>query len=267
MPGDSAVPVANQDDRAVLACLAAVSLVAGCGRLRFDDPERVDDASGTDSVPARRCAGTTQAPNPVHLAGQAVRYTDFVGGFTPVESVMISAESEGVNSGSTVSSANGDYDLSVATGGTPIAVVQRYGRVGYFTTYLYSDLLVDHDVSGELAQVIVGSAMDSVYQAGSVARSQSAGTLVVHVIDCKGATIEGVTIEVSPTPERIEYTKPDGYLDAGQTRAPFGNAIGYNAQPGTNHVVVRRGSVVALEQDVTVYSGDNQTVFVVHPVD
>jgi hypothetical protein len=220
-------------------------LLAACGRLHFDAREAAD--AGTDGVPAA-CARNPVAPDPVTIAGTTFRYGSSTNTpRTALAGVSVSALDmpNGAVLATTTSDAMGQYTLNVQTAGTPPTIVLAYVLTGYFQTQVTLDRSVDRDIAGATKQVwTIGdgplwnlTGMNMFYTAAGVPRDTTKGSLNIAVRDCAGQTVPGVTVVVSPAPQRLLYQADDGALLAtGGTQPLFSTVFAVNAQPGINTI-------------------------------
>jgi hypothetical protein len=269
--------------RARRSLVAMVGVLASCGRVGFDDAARArdggrdsqrgdaaDDAAGdaaalVDAFDPARCDVGTTAPDPIEVSGTVVYFTDFTGDYETIGGATLALAAGSAVIGSTTSGSDGSFDLDVDTHGMPARFTATVSKTGYFTTVEVADLPVAANQGGTKAEITDGGAMGSVYDAASVTRDTSAGTLVIQGIDCSNAAVAGLTFAVTPAPGSFAYTGSDGLPGATETTLPFGNAVAYNAQPVPTRVDVFAAGVLQLQfEAIPVTGGDAMTVAVVH---
>jgi hypothetical protein len=258
--------------------------VAACGRVGFDarasgdatgltDGARGSDAGADglmvvpDAFDPVRCGVGTTAPDPLTLAGEVVYFTNFTGSDEPIGSAAVGfASPGGAQLATTTSDGSGGFSVSLPTGGTPISPIITLSKVGYFDITVYDDLPLDASTAVAQPPIIDGGAMGSVYSAGTVTRDTSKGTIAVFAHDCAGSAITGVTIAITPAPEKLGYADINGQPTGSATALPSGNVAAYNAVPSAStEIDVSRDGVLQFQlTNILVEGSDSETVVDLH---
>ncbi len=260
--------------------MLVVLLLAGCGRLQFDELAAVtsDAMDATDAAPPPCGAPATAAPT-ITIRGDTFEYTSFDNDRMAAGSVIVTALDPATMTsiGTMISAVDGAYAIPVSTGGAPLPLAMRYVKAGYFATTVYADLPVTEDRTGQgLAVWSFGDApiwadanMTATYTASGATREVTAGTLNVAVRDCAGAVVEGVTVTITPAPGKMVYQAFDGRpsMTLTETVLPFGHAFALNAQPGVTRIVATKDGLTFLDTEVTVLADRNNTLAIVRAVD
>ncbi len=253
---------------------AVVALtLAACGRLDFGS-----QASPTDGRVPRACGQGVTAPDPVTISGVTFEYSDFVNDKRVVTNTVVTATSPtGDVLAMTTSDANGNYALSIATGGVAIPLSLTFQPFMYFTTTEILDAPLDRDTVGlDLIVWSAGdgpvwssSAMGSVYSTSSVTLDPTKSTLTVTTTDCAGNALEGVAITVDPMPDELDYLGPNGLPDLAAigTIGPNSQMVGFDAQPGTTHITASKSGYVFADQTVEIPAGDVVTMIEMRPIE
>jgi len=263
-----------------------LGLLAGCGRVAFDEILLATDAGmDPDAVAARPCGLPETAPPTITISGTTFEYTMFNNTSRPIGPAMVTLH-DVPSTGPIVqvtSLPTGEYALGVVTNGVPKRVALRYAMSGYFTTTVIADL--------ELAQSTVGGgvplwsfgdapmwsnlAMTMVYQSGGGRpRNSAKGTLNIAVRDCAGQPVPGVTVTIDPPPigpdGEIRYQGDDGAplpASATATSGQFGHVLVFNAEPGPTRIIATKAGRTFLDRSVEVLAGSNNTLATVRAVD
>ena len=254
-----------------MRALALAALLAGCGRIAFDRAPDATDASA--------CGVPATAPDRVTIAGTTFEYTSFDNESAPLRDVIVRArDAAGTIVAQTLSGDVGVYSLVIATGGAPTQVVIDYALGTHYTTKVVPDLPLASDITAPAGEAVwqLGAAplwtaatMDAIYEAAGVTLDPTKATLNIAARDCDGASVEGVTFEVSPPPEQITYQNPDGTPspDRTATVAPFTHAIVLNAVPGLTRITAQAAEGRFLEQEIVVGAGAHNTLVIARRVE
>lgn len=206
------------------------------------------------------------------LVGGGVAATGSVVGFVSVTNGIVL-----VGFAATGSVMAGSVAAGVPTGGAPVPLAMRYGKAGFFTTTVFSDLPVSEDQTGEGqpvwtfgdAPIWSDATMMATYTASGETRQAAAGTLNVAVRDCAGSVVEGVSVTITPMPGKLAYQAIDGgrSMTLTATALPFGHAFALNAQAGVTQIVATKAGRTFLDTEVTVAADRNNTLAIVRAVD
>ena len=250
-------------------------LLAACGRIGFD--ARVDPAiDALDASPDAlelACSIKPTTPTTLDVSGTTFEYTSFNNTSQPVFGVAIALRTGAIDLGQTVSDQAGAYALTYQTGGVSRPLVIEYSRGGYFTTTVFTDSLVDKNLTGlnnslwQLGDGPVWSlgSMQSIYAAGGETLDAQTGTLNIAVRDCGNNGIADIQGFVDPPPGKLLYQDTDG--SPSQTRTattgPYNHALAYRAQPGTTTITAVGGGRTFVKTTVQVTAGDQNTLAIV----
>jgi hypothetical protein len=257
--------------------LFVVVLLAGCGRLQFDELAAVSP----DAVP-RACGVPDTAPATIRIDGQTFEYTSFNNTKRPVGLVSVTALDATTGTPlasdtSATSMAGAMYGVDVMTGGVPRRIAMRYATAGYFTTTSILDLDLAASTQGGQqpvwsfgdAPVWSTTTMGTIYMTSGEPLLPAKGTLNVAVRDCANAVIDGVSVTIDPPPGAVRYQASDGLpsMTLTETVLPFGHVLVLNAEPGLTRIIATKAGRTFLETEVTVLGGTNNTLAIVRAVD
>lgn len=237
--------------------------LAACGRVDFQPAPLA-------------CGIAPTAPDTLRLAGTTFAYTSFNNTIKPVPDVPITVAYDGETVLAT-SQADGSYAIEYPTDGIAHPLVIAYAPAGYFTSTVFTDQVVDRDITGATtgqwrlgdAPVWPPSAMTAIYAASGETRDPTRGSLNVAVRDCDGNGVAGAEVTISPPPGRLVYQDVDGSPSdtLAHTVDPFAHAIAHNAAPGLTTITARKDGRVFAETLVTVGAGNQVTLAIVRAVD
>lgn len=237
--------------------IAAVVLLAGCGRIGFDarsDGGLVDvptDGVAPDGAMINRCAPVTSAPAMVTISGTTVLATSFGAMLTPEPGVSLTVRN-GVNGtvfGGGLSDSAGVFSIPISLAGIPREIAIHADKAGYVTSVLSLGYPVDRDIRGALIPMTNIGGLDSMYGASGVTRDGALGTFVVNVQDCQENPVANAQLSATPAPERVVYADAQGVPMPTQVMtSAAGSALLLNAavSPSTAVQATRQGSTYPL---------------------
>ncbi len=156
------------------------------------------------------CSGTppTVAADPIVISGNV---TAFQSASDPGVTVEFHRKSDNVVLGTTTTDSNGNYSLSIPSGGVPIDGYLNLSAPGTpeFRAY-WSKPLTGPTSSSPF--VITSSALNMVYSLLQQSPQPGTGTLVVSIADCAGVAVIGATLSVQPNSGSV--------IDAGASGLP-----------------------------------------------
>jgi hypothetical protein len=236
----------------------------GCGRIAFDplggETFTQVDAAQVDAAGAA-CPLSATVPDPLSVSGRTVQVSA-LGQFSDEPSVVVSilAPDGSLLGMTTSSSTNGDFTLSVSTGGKPMAFVTTLEKATLLTTWIVPDQPISsHVMYGSTSPFLGSSSGNSVlYSIGSTGYDNARGTVLVHVRDCSGQSIEGATISFTPGAEKIVYSNSLGAPSASETVTGItGRAWGLNVPPGPVQITANKSGMTFTTHEIVVVAGDN----------
>lgn len=136
--------------------------------------------------------------------------------------------------------AMGQYAASITTGATPFQGYVRLMKANYLPQYTYPptpwatspQTHVHGMVSVATAATLAGALM--------VTLDPADGHALVIVEDCDGTPVEGATVTVTPTPDRLVYLDAGGSLPTmGTMTTASGRALAINVAVGTVDITVQ----------------------------
>jgi len=156
------------------------------------------------------CSGTqpTTAADPIVISGNV---TAFQSAGEPGVTVEFRRKSDNVVLGIATTDSNGNYTLSIPSGGVPLDGYLNVSASGVpeFRAYWSKPLAGPTSFS---PFVITSSALNTVYSLLQQSPQPATGTLVVSIADCAGLPVTGATISVQPNSGSV--------IDAGASGLP-----------------------------------------------
>lgn len=254
---------------------ASLLLLGACGRLGFDAlhgaaPDAAVDT--VDAIVARHCHDPATPAPTITVSGTTFYYTSFTS-TNPLAGVTVQIADGSATPPSATTDMQGHYSVSVATNGAPVPAQLVYAAPSYFTTTLWLDAPLTHDLTGTASPYVWGGdaplwnsgAMGVVYQAAGVTEDPMAGSINVRPTDCAGNLIAGVSVQISPSPGQLFYIDATGQPSSTLTATvdPYPTAFAANAVAGTTHVTLSGGGLTWPALDIDVLAGSNNTLVVV----
>jgi Collagen triple helix repeat (20 copies) len=176
------------------------------------------------------CSGTppTVAADPIVISGNV---TAFQSAPDPGVTVEFHRKSDNVVLGTTTTDSNGNYTLSIPSGGVPIDGYLNLSAPGTseFRAY-WSKPLTGPTSSSPF--VITTSALNMVYSLLQQSPQPGTGTLVVSIADCAGVPVTGATLSVQPNSGSV--------IDSGASGLPGSDWV-LNQPSGSATVSVQSG--------------------------
>ncbi len=249
----------------------AVTLAAGCGG---DDPVAVDAAAPDatiidatvppDGPPDRfACLGDplpTVAADPIDVGGETSEVG--AGGATPLAGVVVTLFSAGdAVLGNDTSDAQGLYSVNLATGGTPLDGYLRATAAGYLDTYLYPPAPLAASTDAARAIMVTPGTFSLLANLAGVKPAKGAGNVLVIVLDCDDAPVQGAVVTASPA-GTVRYNSGTFPSDTATSTAADGIAYILNVAPGTVTVDATVNGMSLREHDVVARSGTLTTTIV-----
>lgn len=178
-----------------------------------------DDAPTPDSPPAAQM---------ITLSGTA--QTISIGGTDPAEGVLVeafrnSADTTVVTSATT--DAQGNYTLTVETGGVALDGFIKATKSGLVDTYLYPDKPLGEDFDRASVNMVSSNTLELLANTLCRADQDAAkGVIAALVFDAADVEVAGATISASPAPTDTCYNGSNGLPDNNATATAV-DGIGY----------------------------------------
>jgi hypothetical protein len=133
-------------------------------------------------------------------------------------------------SGSPVlSDSNGDYSVSVNSGGAPVQVVGKFSKSGYVNEWIYAGEAISHSYTGIAGILLTPNDLAGFGLYFGKAYDSTAGLAAIEVVDCAGLPVEGATVQLDPAPELLRYADNTGKPSKTMTATgPKGIVFGWN---------------------------------------
>jgi hypothetical protein len=241
-------------------------VLTGCGRLHFDPLGETSTNDGGGDAAAlipHACPIGDTAPDPIVITGRA-RSINAFGVFNDEPNVMVAALSGGVTGApiaTTTSDGNGDFSLTVPTGGKPLVPYASLVKSGLLTSIWVPDQAIDGDFRIDSAYMTTPAGVSAFYDIPNpnlTRQTTTHGTLLLNIQDCAGIGIEGVTIQITPAAERILYSSNFGIpSNAATSTGPSGRVWALNLPAGTVQVTATKAGVLFNPLDAEIVAGDN----------
>jgi hypothetical protein len=212
-----------------LACFVIGSMACG-----DDGGSSPADASPQDSDGIDAAIDGPSGPTMITISGTVVGRT--FAGTTPLEGATVGVyrtTDEATAIGTATSDANGDFTVTISTGGVALTGYVKGTFSGHVDTYLYPAVPVAMDTAMVPLHLMTTTDYDAIYTFAQVSRSANTGLIVVEVTDASTMPVEGVTISSSPT-ATYKYSDPSTGLPSPTATATAIDGVGYvlDAPPG-----------------------------------
>lgn len=186
-------------------------------------------ACGDDLIPE------TEAPPEVTFSGFAVETT--VGPPTPQEGVLIeifAADDETTPAGSTTTDANGQWSVTVETGGVAFDGFVRASKAGLIDTYVYPSAPLVADFENVAVNQVTLATFDTL--ANTLCRAmtdETKATIAVRIDDSAGEPVGGAVVTSNPAAASDCYNADTGFPDPdAASSAADGLGFLFNVEPG-----------------------------------
>lgn len=173
-----------------MKCLAFALAVAACGGSSSSNPDGSTGGSNTADAPS--------APAMVTFSG-----TVSSKGLQsmPLSGVMLGAYGEGASTpvATATSDAQGNFTMTIPTGGTALQGYVKATFSGYLVTYLYPPTAVAADTTGVTVYMVDQSTLDTL--SNSLCHDQqlaTKGVIGAEVMDASMATVAGAVVSSQP---------------------------------------------------------------------
>lgn len=173
----------------------------------------------------------------------------------PVSSAIVTAFRVGTTDSIAIdtSATNGDYAVSITTGGTPVNGYLRVRKSGKLDTYAYPA----RPLAGNLTTNVLmptQSELDFLALAVSITQSASNGFIGVVVKDCFGATVAGATVSTTPA-GTVKYNSGGAPSGSATSTSTDGVAYVFNVPAGDVTVKATGGGETLRQHVVTARAG------------
>ena len=211
-----------------MKCLALALALAACGGSSSSNPDGSTGGSGTADAPP--------APMMVTFSGNVSSK-----GFTsmPLSGVTLAAYGEGSSTAvaTTTSDAQGNFTMTIMTGGTALQGYVKATFSGYLDTYLYPPTAVAADTTGVTVFMVDQSTLDTLsYNLCKDQQQATKGVIGVEVIDASMATVAGAM--VSSQPMAMSHCYNSGGLPSSNVHMTDTDGIAYLLNVTAGNVTV-----------------------------
>lgn len=165
----------------------------------------------------------------ITITGTAVEQE--ANGDTPLEGVLIEAfrnSDENTVVTSAMTDANGNYTLTVETGGAALDGYLKASLGGLLDTYLYPPAPISEDFDGASINMITSGTLDLLTSGLACDDDQdpSSGMIAMLVYDSSDMPVAGATVSSQPAASSDCYNS-DGGLPSGDNPGTASDGIGY----------------------------------------
>jgi hypothetical protein len=195
-----------------------VAVVLGCGDnnvAAVDTPPLEPDAF----VKLDAAVDAPPAPETITLSGRAVERT--LAGSTPTAGVLIEAFSnanETTPLTSTTTDAEGDFSITVTTGGLAISGFLKASKVGLVDTYLYPATFIDADIAMVPIQLVNLANFEALSNLSQGGQDPGKGMIALQVLSAMptGEPVGDVVVTSNPA-STVRYNSNQGVPNAQAT--------------------------------------------------
>jgi hypothetical protein len=161
--------------------------------------------------------------------------------------------------------ANGNFALSLATGGVALDGYIKATKAGYRDTYLYPPTIIYQNLSGAAVLILQPATFNLLVNLAGATQTAGNGALGLVVLDCNNDPVPGATVSAKvggADVGMIRYTS--GMLpSAGATATDTsGLAFVFDVPPGDVTVSAQVGSMTLRTHVVAVHADANTTTAV-----
>ena len=169
-----------------LAFLCLVTVVAACSK-SSTAPNPGPYACESQAFP-------TTAPATITVSGTVAEF-----GSSGVAGARVDAFKSGTAGSidSATTDAQGDFSLTVTTGGVPLDGYLKASKTGYVDTYAYPSAPLPANATITLT-VVTPSEFNLLAASKSVTPTAGDGAIAIRPVDCTGAVVNGATVSTSP---------------------------------------------------------------------
>lgn len=169
-------------------------------------------------------------PQTITITGTAVEVES--GGSTPLANVLVEAFRNSADTTvvtSAMSDAQGNYTLTVDTGGDPLDGFLKATAQGLIDTYLYPPFALSEDFDGASINMITTGTRNLLTSIITCNDSQSSsnGMIAMLVYDASDMPVMGAVISSSPAASSDCYNGPNGGLPNDNNMSTAEDGIGY----------------------------------------
>jgi hypothetical protein len=172
---------------------------------------------------------------------------------TPVDAVTLQAFAGGSATpiATTTSNATGAFTFDLSTGGTPVDGFIQGSKAGFIDTFYYAPAPVAASTSRATILMSTPAAFSTIAAIAQVVPDPTMGTVVIGVVNCQSAPVEGAAVTVVPagTTRYLRNNLPN--VSATSTDAT-GLALVFNVPAGATTVGASFGGLTLRSHAVTV---------------
>lgn len=252
--------------RTTWVALVCVALV-GCGGDGGGGGGNNDAQVGGGTDAKQFLDAPITAPAQITISGQATAQD--TSGSTPLAGVTVAAfrtNDENAPIATTTTDAQGNYSLTLETGGVAIDGYLKATTSGYKTTYLYPPYPLAMDFDKASILMVTQSTWDSLSQIAQ--GNQQAGKGIIGLVVTDGANpVGGATVSSTPAATPVRYNAALGTLvipsaDATETHTD-GVAYLFNAPPGQLTVSAEKSGLTFSSHAVKAWADQLTTTVIV----
>jgi len=169
-----------------------------------------DSTTADSSADATAVDGGDAAPDPFGCLGQPLPTTApatvTVSGIvvapdqTPVDAVALDAfvGASATPAATTTSNATGAFTFDLSTGGTPVDGFIQGSKAGFIDTFYYAPVPLAASTTRATILISTPSTFSTIAALAQVVPDPTMGTVVIGVVNCQAAPVEGATVTVQP---------------------------------------------------------------------
>ena len=204
------------------------------------------------------------APMTITVSGTAS--SRGLGGTTPVDAATIGAyrnTDEATAVATAMTDAQGNFSITLDTGGMALVGYLKATKNGFATTYVYSPDPLAANTTGIPVNMLTTSTYDTLYTITQVSQMANTGTVAVIVRDAAMMPVAGATVSSTPA-ATYKYNGNNGLPTANAT-ATNADGTGYmmNATPGAITVTASKSGSTFRSFPVKAFADSLTTTLVV----
>lgn len=257
------------DDNGSTADAATGGFVDADTSVTIDAAPPADAAVLPDAAPsALGCIGetlpTTVANPPIVISG-TVQEGSTSGIQTMTQSAHVSAHLVSDDSVLVEGDFTGDFSLTDPTDSTtPLDAYLKATSTDFVDTYVYPPYAIFESLANTPIIMVSNDIYGLLPLLTGVTQAMGNGVLIVAVVDCDQAAVEGAVVSITPSAGTIKYAGSNGI--PGQTDYPATQSSGiayiFNVPPGTYTIGASVGGMDLRDNAVDAFADSNTTLVV-----